>query len=174
MKKILLLLSLLAAILPTFAQHVRNKPFDPTLNLGKKTSDEIIRLLGKPEQIDSTLMDGLGVYYPGTRFYFYESHNPARQGKKPVYICDGFETESPDFCILSDCFPGGIKVGDRLERLKQLDPYPIRERKGEERTPAPRRPFGSGRIHHFRRGIRLFLPVRERWDCPEYQLAHPG
>ena len=134
MKKFLPLLSLLAAILPTFAQNVRNQPFDPTLNLGKKTSDEIIRLLGKPEQIDSTLMDGLGVYYPGTRFYFYESHNPARQGKKPVYICDGFETESPDLCILSDCFPGGIKVGDRLERLKQLDFVHTRYGKGRAKN----------------------------------------
>ena len=57
MKKILLLLSLLAALLPTFAQHVRNKPFDPTLNSERLTSDEIIRLFGKPERIDSAMID---------------------------------------------------------------------------------------------------------------------
>ncbi len=43
MKKFLLLLGLLAALLPTFAQHVRNNPFDPTLNAERLTPDEIIR-----------------------------------------------------------------------------------------------------------------------------------
>ena len=135
MKKFLLLLSLLAAILPTRAQHVRNKPFDPTLNPERLTPDEIIRLLGKPEQIDSALIDdGLGVFYPDARFYFYESYDPARPEKEPVYVWDGFETESPDFCILSDCFPGGIKVGDRLEGLKQLDFVHTRYGKGRAKN----------------------------------------
>ena len=135
MKKILLLLSLLAAILPTFAQHVRNKPFDPTLNPERLTPDEIIGLFGKPEQIDSALIDdGLGIFYPEARFYFYESYDPARPEKEPVYVWDGFETESPDFCILSDCFPGGIKVGDRLERLKQLDFVHSRYGKGRAKN----------------------------------------
>ena len=57
MKKFLLLLGLLAALLPTFAQHVRNKPFDPTLNSERLTSDEIIRLFGKPERSDSAMID---------------------------------------------------------------------------------------------------------------------
>ena len=134
MKKILLLLSLLAAILPTFAQHVRNKPFDPTLNAERLTPDEIIRLLGKPERIDSMMMDGLGVFYPGAQFYFYASYDPARPEKKPVFALDGFETESPDFCILSDCFPGGLTVGDRLERLKQLDFVHTRYGKGRAKN----------------------------------------
>ena len=119
MKRILLLLSVLL-VLPVFAQRVRNKPFDPTLR--EYTADEIIRLLGKPEQIDSAMIDdGMGLYYPNARFFYYLSWDPEHPEKKPVYKWDGFETESPDFCILSDCFQGGIRVGDRLEKLQQLD-----------------------------------------------------
>ena len=80
------------------------------------------------------MMDGLGVFYPGAQFYFYASYGPARPEKEPVYVLDGFETESPDFCILSDCFPGGIKVGDRLERLKQLDFVHTRYGKGRAKN----------------------------------------
>ena len=119
MKRILLLLSVLL-VLPVFAQRVRNKPFDPTLR--EYTADEIIRLLGKPDQIDSAMIDdGLGLYYPNARFFYYLGWDPEHPEKKPVYAWNGFETESPDFCILSDCFQGGIRVGDRLEKLQRLD-----------------------------------------------------
>ena len=135
MKRILLLLSVLSVVLPAFAQNVRNKPFDPTLKEGGYTVDEILRLFGKPVQIDSGLIDdGLCIEYPKASFYFYETFHWEDPERKPFYHWDCFSTVSPDFCILSDCFPGGIKVGDSLERLQRLDFVHTKRGKGRAKN----------------------------------------
>ena len=135
MRRLFLLLGLLFLFVPAHAQKVRKKPFDPTVKPGGYTTDEIIRLFGKPDQIDNDLMDGaVGFIYPNVEFFFVEIYDSGHPEKEPSLVWDGFSTESPDFCILSDSFPGGIKVGDSLERLQQLDFVHTKRGKGRAKN----------------------------------------
>ena len=133
MKHTILLLSTLLCVLPLQAQRVRNKPFDVTLR--DYTIDEVVQLFGKPVQIDSGLIDdGLAVEYPHAQFYYFAVWNNTPPegpwGEPDYYAPDGFSTDSPDFCFFSDCFPGGIRVGDRIERIRKLDIVHSRVGKG--------------------------------------------
>ena len=133
MRHVIVLLFTLLSILPLQAQRVRNKPFDVTLR--DYTTDEIVQLFGKPVQIDSGLIDGgLAVEYPHATFFYYAVwKRPAKEGpwgEPDYYTPDGFHTDSPDFCFFSDCFPGGIRVGDRIERIRELDIVHSRVGKG--------------------------------------------
>ena len=120
MKRILFLLLALSLFLPLRAQRVQNRPLDITLADIK--SDDVIPLFGKPTQVDSNGIDGrLFIEYPHATFRYIETWDPEDMERKPEYAWDGFNTDSPDFCFLSDCFPGGIRVGDRIERIRKLD-----------------------------------------------------
>ena len=135
MKRIALTLLALSLFVPLRAQQVQNKPFDVTLR--DYTIDEIVQLFGKPTQIDSNLIDcGLAVEYPHAKFYYFGAWDNwdggVPEGPPDVYVPDGFWTDSPDFCILSDCFPGGIRVGDRIERIRSLDIVHSKVGKGRE------------------------------------------
>ena len=137
MKRIVFFLFALSFLIPARAQQVQNKPFDVTLR--DYTIDEIVRLFGKPTQIDSNLIDcGLAVEYPHATFYYVgvweHLDGEIPEGAPDKYVPDGFWTDSPDFCILSDCFPGGIRVGDRIERIRNLDIVHSRPGKGRERN----------------------------------------
>ena len=137
MKKTVLLLCALSLLVPLHAQRVKDKPFDVTMR--NLSIEEVIQLFGKPVQIDSNLMDaGLMVEYPHARFFYFGTWDdwdddspdwpPAR------YVPDGFETDSPDFCFFSDLFPGGIRVGDRIERIRSLDIVHSKAGKGREKN----------------------------------------
>ncbi|MBR2227055.1 MAG: hypothetical protein IJ893_04215, partial [Bacteroidales bacterium] len=133
MKHSIVLLFTLLSVLPLQAQRVRNKPFDVTLR--DYTIDEVVQLFGKPVQIDSGLIDGgLAVEYPHAQFYYIAVWNNTPSegswGEPDYYAPDGFSTDSPDFCFFSDCFPGGIRVGDRIERIRKLDIVHSRVGKG--------------------------------------------
>ena len=135
MKRIALFLLALSLFAPLRAQQVQNKPFDVTLR--DYTIDEIIQMFGKPTQIDSGLIDvGLAVEYPHAKFYYFGTWDDwgieMPEGAPDRYVPDGFWTDSPDFCILSDCFPGGIRVGDRIERIRSLDIVHSKPGKGRE------------------------------------------
>ena len=135
MKRIVFFLFALSFLIPARAQQVQNKPFDVTLR--DYTIDEIVRLFGKPTQIDSNLIDcGLAVEYPHAKFYYAGTwehwDGTIPEGAPDKYVPDGFWTDSPDFCILSDCFPGGIRVGDRIERIRSLDIVHSKPGKGRD------------------------------------------
>ena len=135
MKRIALFLLALSLFAPLRAQQVQNKPFDVTLR--DYTIDEIVQLFGKPTQIDSGLIDvGLAVEYPHAKFYYFGTWDDwgieIPEGAPDRYVPDGFWTDSPDFCILSDCFPGGLRVGDRIERVRGLDIVHSKVGKGRE------------------------------------------
>ena len=132
MKKTVLLLFALALFLPLQAQRVRNKPFDLTLR--EYTPAEIEQLFGKPEKLDPDDWDGQVMKYPHVSFFFYESWDPHHPEEKPVLVWEGFQTDSPDFCILSRDFKGGIKVGDSLEKIRQLDFVHTSRGKGREKN----------------------------------------
>ena len=85
MKRLLLLLGVLSLLVPAHAQNVRNKPFDPTLKEKGYTTDEIIGLFGKPDQIDDDLIDGaVGYIYPKVEFFFVETYDPGHPEREPV------------------------------------------------------------------------------------------
>lgn len=127
MRKAVLLLFTLSLFVPLQAQRVWNKPFDVTLR--KYGVDEIIRLFGKPERIDTLgETSGISLVYPHVSFDYCETFD----GHNHAYQPDGFQSDSPDFCILSKYFPSGIRVGDSLERLEKLDIVHSKPGKGRE------------------------------------------
>lgn len=148
MKKTALLLLSLALFLPLWAQQVRNKPFDVTLR--EYSIDEIVRMFGKPVQIDSGLIDwGLVVEYPHAKFYYYgTTEDEAIEWPPQRYVPDGFETDSPDFCILSKYFPGGIRVGDRIERIRKLDIVHSKPGKGREKNGLRKADWGHDKDYY--------------------------
>ena len=133
MKKILLPLLALSFLVPLQAQQVRSKPLDITL--ADIPSDQVIPMFGKPTQIDSNGIDGsLLIEYPHATFIYVETYDPDHPDAGFEYVWDGFDTDSPDFCFFSDLFPGGVRVGDRIERVRKLDFVHSRPGKGRERN----------------------------------------
>ena len=132
MRRLLLLLNILFLLVPTYAQNVPNKPMDLTLR--EYTIEEVIQLFGKPVQIDSGLIDGgLAVKYPKVDFYYFASGGDP-EGPPLEYVPDGFAIKSRDFCIFSKYFEGGIRVGDTVERVRNLDIVHTKAGKGRERN----------------------------------------
>lgn len=132
MKRPFFLLLALSLVLPLQAQRVKDKPFDLTLR--EYTPAEIEQLFGKPEELDPLEWDGSLMKYPHVSFYFEESWDPHHPEEEPVLIWEGFLTDSPDFCILSQDFKGGIKVGDSLEKILKLDFAHTSRGKGREKN----------------------------------------
>ena len=131
MKRIALFLLALSLFVPLRAQRVQNKPLDITLADIK--SDDVIPMFGKPTQVDSNGIDGrMYIEYPHASFGYVETYDPSHPDRPPKYSWDGFDTDSPDFCFFSDCFPGGIRVGDRIERIHSLDIVHSKAGKGRE------------------------------------------
>ena len=180
MKKTVLLLLAWTLILPLRAQRVQNKPFDVTRR--EYSIDEIVRMFGKPVQIDSSLIDcGLSVEYPHAHFYYFGTWDRWEKDKTPSwppdrYVPDGFWTDSPDFCILSDCFPGGIRVGDRIERIRGLDIVHSKAGKGREANRLKKMDWKSENDHygilgaeadHFYLEVKDSVVVEIDWATPE-------
>jgi hypothetical protein len=107
MKHLLLLASILLAAFSANAQ-TNIKLFD---NIGKQA---ITELLGNPSETWSeTDFDGFPILLANS---------------KKVNICidlknrlSWFATKSPSFYILPEVVPGGIKVGDSISKLKNID-----------------------------------------------------
>lgn len=113
MKKILTLLVCIGSSIPCLAQ-LDIKSLD---RIGK---EEIIKIIGvpEPEEQDPGKMDGyIYVDYtysdvlPGTWIVLDEN----------TYELTGFNTNSSNFCVLSDYVPGGFKVGDSFTKLQDFD-----------------------------------------------------
>ena len=178
MKHTILLLSTLLCVLPLQAQRVRNKPFDVTLR--DYTIDEVVQLFGKPVQIDSGLIDdGLAVEYPHAQFYYFAVWNNTPPegpwGEPDYYAPDGFSTDSPDFCFFSDCFPGGIRVGDRIERIRKLDIVHSRVGKGRPENALRKMDWKTENDHfeilgaeydHFYLEVKDSVVCSIDWDTP--------
>jgi len=180
MKKTALLLLSLALFLPLRAQQVRNKPFDVTLR--EYSIDEIVRMFGKPVQIDSNLIDcGLALEYPHASFYYFGTWDQWEEGENPSwppdrYVPDGFSTDSPDFCILSKYFPGGIRVGDRIERIRSLDIVHSKVGKGRAGNGLEKMDWKTEDVYygilgeeydHFYLEVKDSVVTRIEWDTPE-------
>lgn len=132
MRRLLLFLTALFLLVPTYAQNVPNKPMDLTLR--EYTIEEVIHMFGKPVQIDSGLIDGgLAVEYPKVDFYYFASGGDP-EGPPLEYVPDGFAIKSRDFCIFSKYFEGGIRVGDTVERVQNLDIVHTKVGKGREKN----------------------------------------
>jgi hypothetical protein len=113
MKRLLLILFLVLAAVPCRAQ------IDVAV-LNGKSPEEIITMLGKPLPNDGDedalyieLRYPQGVFYLDT-IYFKETN-------KKGFSLESFEIDSPAFCVLSDVYPGGIKVGDKAADLESFD-----------------------------------------------------
>ena len=179
MKRIALFFLALSLFVPLRAQQVQNKPFDVTLR--DYTIDEIVQMFGKPTQIDSNQIDcGLAVEYPHARFYYFGSwknwDGGIPEGPPDIYVPDGFWTDSPDFCILSDCFPGGIRVGDRIERVRSLDIVHSKAGKGREENGLKKMDWEDEDDHYEILGAEsnfFYLDVKDSvivsidWDTPQ-------
>ena len=82
--------------------------------------EDVIALYGTPlraEEYSSDYEEYI-VFYNHSRFYFC----PVRDlNGREYYSLLGFETDSPQFRVLSDYIEGGVKVGDSLTRLQSID-----------------------------------------------------
>ena len=81
--------------------------------------DEVKVLYGTPLVDDDSFSSYSAyiIFYEHFRFFY---HVAIVSGQER-YVLDGFDTDSPQFRILSDYIDGGIKVGDSLERLQSID-----------------------------------------------------
>ena len=95
-------------IVPCFAQR-------DIKDFNKIGTERIIKILGTPEPVDEVLQ----LVFPDLVFLHYKSC--AMEINKDGYELNRFNTESPDFCVLSDYISGGFKVGDPVSKLKSFD-----------------------------------------------------
>ena len=90
--------------------------------LDGKTPDEVIKMFGTPVDQDRNYdsYDCAAVLiYKNCKIYLDALYN--NDGSAKGYTLCGFETDSSSFCILSDVYPGGIKVGDKAADLEKFD-----------------------------------------------------
>lgn len=122
MKRIVLLLTLLFSI-TTFAQKPQ---IDTVLAMDitwfeGKTPEQIIARFGTPKEVD---LSGARLHYTSDYYLFYEHFhiflNRISEQTKECYVV-GFDTDSQDFSVLSDIFPGGIRVGGKISDLRAFD-----------------------------------------------------
>jgi len=115
MKRIYLLIILLFTALVAYAQR-DIKWFNG------KTPEQIIAEYGAPTSMDlsgsekSDYMCDYALFYPHFEVYL----NRLSQKTRKSYV-DVFATDSPDFVVLSNIFPGGIRVGGRIRDLQSFD-----------------------------------------------------
>ena len=115
MKKIITWAVCMLATIPCFAQR-DIKWFD------QKTPEQIIAEYGTPTTMDlsgaerSDYMCDFALFYP----HFEILLNKFFQDSRQSYI-EVFATDSPDFVVLSDIIPGGIRVGDTISKLQSFD-----------------------------------------------------
>ena len=95
-------------IVPCFAQR-------DIKDFNKIGTERIIKILGTPEPVDEVLQ----LVFPDLVFLHYKSC--AMEINKDGYELNRFNTESPDFCVLSDYISGGFKVRDPVSKLKSFD-----------------------------------------------------
>ena len=112
MKKILFLAISLACCFVAAAQtDIRT--------LSEKDSQALIKQFGTPVLVDH------GEYYMCADYLKYDHFEIAlervvRNGKEGRSV-GAFQTDSNQFCFLSDIYPGGIKVGTKLSDLQRFD-----------------------------------------------------
>ncbi|MBQ7467597.1 MAG: hypothetical protein IJS75_01905 [Bacteroidales bacterium] len=115
MKRIYALIVMLLAAIPCMAQI-------DIATLDGKTPDEVIKMFGTPVDQDRNYdsYDCAAVLiYKNCKIYLDALYN--NDGSAKGYTLCGFETDSSSFCILSDVYPGGIKVGDKAADLEKFD-----------------------------------------------------
>jgi|GEM_PF-1270162 len=115
MKRIYALIVMLLAAIPCMAQI-------DIATLDGKTPDEVIKMFGTPVDQDRDRMDydcDAVLIYKNCKIYLDKVYNND-ESLKGYTLC-AFETDSPSFCILSDVYPGGIKVGDKAADLEKFD-----------------------------------------------------
>lgn len=105
MKKILFFTFIIAFTLPCFAQR-------DIKTFNKIGIEGIIRILGNPSGTEG-FEDSIDIleYPEETRFCVDENTRELV----------GFNTISPEFCILSDYVKGGFKVGDKFSKVQAFD-----------------------------------------------------
>ena len=87
-----------------------------------KTPEQIISEYGTPTSMNlsgserSDFMCDYALFYP----HFEVFLNKLSQDTRKSYV-DVFATDSPDFVVLSNVFPGGIRVGGRIRDLQSFD-----------------------------------------------------
>lgn len=115
MKRIYALIVMLLAAIPCMAQI-------DIATLDGKTPDEVIKMFGTPVDQDRDRMDydcDAVLIYKNCKIYLDKVYN--NDESLNGYTLCAFETDSPSFCILSDVYPGGIKVGDKAADLEKFD-----------------------------------------------------
>ncbi len=115
MKRIYALIVMLLAAIPCMAQI-------DIATLDGKTPDEVIKMFGPPVDQDRNYdsYDCAAVLiYKNFKIYLDALYN--KDDSVKGYTLCGFETDSSSFCILSDVYPGGIKVGDKAADLEKFD-----------------------------------------------------
>lgn len=104
MKKILTWTLCIIVVIPCFAQR-------DIKTLNRKGKEKVIQILGEPIRTE-IWDDGVVMEYPdATRFCF----------TKGTWELDGFNTDSPKYCVLSDYVKGGFKVGDKFSKVQKFD-----------------------------------------------------
>ena len=91
-------------MLPCFAQ----RDIKTLVYLGE---DGIIKVLGKPAEVDGWEDRTILVYSDGTVIHINDETG----------VMEGFGTHSPKFCMLSNYVRGGFKVGDPFSKVQAFD-----------------------------------------------------
>jgi hypothetical protein len=102
-KTFILITAIILAVVPGYAQR--------DIKAINKVSDAQLRkILGNPEKFEEE---------PLECYYFYK--NATVVITKKTRILESFQTDSPDYCILTKYISGGIKVGDSISKLQKIN-----------------------------------------------------
>ncbi|MBQ9184943.1 MAG: hypothetical protein IJ151_03605 [Bacteroidales bacterium] len=111
MKRIISIIIVLMAVIPTFAQVTDIK------NLVNKTPQEIVNLYPDSSLNTDAMWDyGVNAIVNGNSFTIGYDQDPSGR-----YSINYFDFTSTSFCLFSDFINGGIKIGDTLARLQSID-----------------------------------------------------
>ncbi|MBQ1856595.1 MAG: hypothetical protein II142_00255 [Bacteroidales bacterium] len=147
MKRIILFFAMLLSI-TTFAQQPKlgTRPAIDIKWFEGKTPEQIISEYGTPPKMNlsgfykSDYLADFALLYE----HFHICLNELSEGSRQGYVAY-FATDSPDFVVLSDIYPGGIRVGGKISDLQAFNfAASAKSHKGDRRNNLKEDPLTCG------------------------------